>query len=368
MTGRHPVEDRLVREVLRKLHLATEADHKDDREVICGEVFDDINGILDETSQAHLGVQRECRFYEVLAPYLSRKWDAAEGLLYVCRRLWGQPYVAPVYALLLHQWLLLNREAGGGPERAKHINVMVSGAKQLFWGDIEGMRMHFRPLFVWLCDNVIFSLDRRRLDDLPPRSRRTLLSCCAGFMAYYYSPEELGGAILAFPSPDHTLTDGGHVDGEGTDFVIGEITDTLKETTTEYSLLRCLRSLTGLQGNVCLAMMGRITKLRLQAELSSLSSPSGLRFISRRVNNAAFEVFDALWPLGRGARRRVVLIFWAFVLPSVSLVFSFLAAVSSIISALGIWFIAVGGHVTRWLFGNHREPQGAPRGIRQGTH
>ncbi len=58
----------------------------------------------------------------------GQKWDAAEGLLYVCRRLWGQPYVAPVYALLLHQWLLLNREAGGAAERQKHVNVMVSGA------------------------------------------------------------------------------------------------------------------------------------------------------------------------------------------------------------------------------------------------
>lgn len=39
---------------------ATEADHKDDREVICGEVFDDINGILDETSQGNAIDQRIC--------------------------------------------------------------------------------------------------------------------------------------------------------------------------------------------------------------------------------------------------------------------------------------------------------------------
>jgi hypothetical protein len=45
-------------------------------------------------------------------------------------------------------------------------------------------------------------------------------------------------AVAAFPSPDHTLTDGGHVEGEGTDFVVGEVTDTLRATTTEASLLR----------------------------------------------------------------------------------------------------------------------------------
>lgn len=56
-----------------------------------------------------------------------QKWDSAEALLYVCRRLWGQPYVAPVYALLLHQWLLLNKDAGGQLQRQKHVNVLISG-------------------------------------------------------------------------------------------------------------------------------------------------------------------------------------------------------------------------------------------------
>lgn len=67
----------------------------------------------------------------------------------------------------------------------------ATGARLLFWGDIQGKRKHFRPLYVWLCNNVVFSLDRRRLDDLPPRSRRALLSCCAAFMAYYYSDQVL---------------------------------------------------------------------------------------------------------------------------------------------------------------------------------
>ena len=56
-----------------------------------------------------------------------QKWDTAESLLYVCRRLWGQPYVGPVYTLLLHQWLLLNKDAGGTEQRQKHVNVLVSG-------------------------------------------------------------------------------------------------------------------------------------------------------------------------------------------------------------------------------------------------
>ena len=56
-----------------------------------------------------------------------QQWDAAEALLYICRRLWGQPFVAPVYSLLLHRWLLLNKDAGGQLQRQKHVNVLVSG-------------------------------------------------------------------------------------------------------------------------------------------------------------------------------------------------------------------------------------------------
>ena len=52
---------------------------------------------------------------------------AADDLLHICRRLWGQPYVAPVYALLLHQWLLSHPMAGGTEQRQKHVNVLISG-------------------------------------------------------------------------------------------------------------------------------------------------------------------------------------------------------------------------------------------------
>lgn len=114
-------------------------------------------------------LERSCRFYEILAPYFRKvscpcmhahslqqlsfcfasaschpkihamwcilmlrsclqKWDAAEGLLYICRKLLSQPYVAPVYAMLLFQWLLANKDAGGAEQRQKHVNLLVAGA------------------------------------------------------------------------------------------------------------------------------------------------------------------------------------------------------------------------------------------------
>jgi hypothetical protein len=52
---------------------------------------------------------------------------AADTLLYFCKRLWGQPYLAPIFALLIHKWLLLRPEAGGIEQRQKHVNVLMLG-------------------------------------------------------------------------------------------------------------------------------------------------------------------------------------------------------------------------------------------------
>ena len=61
------------------------------------------------------------------APGVMQATDSAEALLHICRKLWHQPYIAPVYALLLHQWLLLKKDAGGWEQRQKHVNVLVLG-------------------------------------------------------------------------------------------------------------------------------------------------------------------------------------------------------------------------------------------------
>ena len=56
-----------------------------------------------------------------------QKWDAAEGLLHVCRKLLSQPYISPIYAMVLYQWLLANKDAGGAEQRQKHINLLTAG-------------------------------------------------------------------------------------------------------------------------------------------------------------------------------------------------------------------------------------------------
>ena len=48
------VQERLAKEVLRKLQLAAEADEKDTRDVVCSEVFADITGELNAAARGEL--------------------------------------------------------------------------------------------------------------------------------------------------------------------------------------------------------------------------------------------------------------------------------------------------------------------------
>lgn len=49
--GFRAVQQRLASEVLRKLSLAASADSKEDRDIICSEVFADITGDLNSAAQ-----------------------------------------------------------------------------------------------------------------------------------------------------------------------------------------------------------------------------------------------------------------------------------------------------------------------------
>lgn len=48
------VQERLAKEVLRKLHLATDAEEKEDRDVVCSEVFADITGELNTAARGKI--------------------------------------------------------------------------------------------------------------------------------------------------------------------------------------------------------------------------------------------------------------------------------------------------------------------------
>lgn len=157
-------------------------------------------------------------FYEILSAFYCDNWREAESVLCFCRRLWGQPYVAPVFTLLLHKWLLLHPEAGGASERLKHTNVLVegecladcrqvtnivyystaifmcplfmlAGAWHLFWGDVNSGCRHFAPLFRFMMAVLILDPGHMSLTYEPIQGQEPLLSILASFMPYYSHPK-----------------------------------------------------------------------------------------------------------------------------------------------------------------------------------
>ncbi|EFJ42189.1 hypothetical protein VOLCADRAFT_97783 [Volvox carteri f. nagariensis] len=132
-------------------------------------------------------------YYEVLAVYYASRAaaDSARALMHLCQLLWDTPWVAPIYALLLHRFLLLPRDtamassptaaataataagltaapaavAGSSGSktsygmsysdpRVKHLNVLAHGARQLLLGDVLSGLSRFQPLWAFLAFEV----------------------------------------------------------------------------------------------------------------------------------------------------------------------------------------------------------------------
>ncbi|GAB4815145.1 hypothetical protein N2152v2_002191 [Parachlorella kessleri] len=305
------IQERLAREVLRKLRLAAdEAEEKEDRDIICSEVFADITGDLNSAAK-------------------GRTWEASEALLAVCRRLWGQPFTTPIYALLLHQWLLIHKDAGGSDQRLKHLNVLVSGARQLFIGDVETSNTAFQPLYTFVAEQVVLAPDKSRLRALPSPGREAIMGLVASFLPYYGTTQELLLALSNFPAPSPSppggpggvvarqpaLTGqappaaagpGGGVPGEGADFLISRIVDTIsKEVRSEEGLVKYLRAVMALRGSPYFAAVPTATRVRLQGEIYSLTQSGGPRYAPRSVNKLAFKALDSLFPHGKRTRRLI---------------------------------------------------------------
>ena len=98
---------------------------------------------------------------------------------------------------------------------------------------------------------------------------------------------------------------GSHVPGQGTDFVLTEVTDTLRNMKSQNSLLKYLSVLLTLKRSPYLATARKVTRLRLQGELYNLTSSGFPRYLPRSVNQAAFNALDCLFPYGRRSRRLI---------------------------------------------------------------
>ena len=250
----------------------------------------------------------------MLAPYFCKTPTSSESVLHFCRQLWGQPFTAPIFALLLHQWLLVHPDAGGADQRLKHLNILLSGARQLFLGDVETGSTAFHSLFSFFSEQTVLAVPRTRLDGLPAPAREGIIAIAAAFLPNYSSPEDVARSIQYFPPPVAASPESSSSSpsgaGEGADFVIDRIVDILgREIRSEAAVLRYLTALTALRDSSCLKGIRTATRVRLQGELYALTQPGGPKYASRAVNKAAFRALDALFPLGRRTRRLINLAF-----------------------------------------------------------
>ena len=228
----------------------------------------------------------------------------------VCSQLWGQPFTAPIFALLLHQWLLVHPEAGGADQRLKHLNILLSGARQLFLGDVETGSSAFQSLFTFISEQTVLAIPRTRLDSMPGPAREGILSLIAAFLPFYLPANDLVRALRDFPPPSAPAPGTAPVPGEGADFVVDRVVDMLaREVRAEPAMLRYLRAVTAMKESPWLKNIRTSTRVRLQGELYSLTQPGGPRYASRAVNKLAFSALDALFPHGRRTRRLVNLAF-----------------------------------------------------------
>lgn len=276
------IQEKTATETMRKLNLATQADQKQDRDIVCSEIFADITGKLNEAARESTN-HAYGRWYEVLAPYFCSNIDKGEALLLTCKRLWGQPFTAPIFALLLHQWLLTHPDAGGSDERLKHINIMVSGSRQLFLGDVETSSVAFEPLFSFIENNMDIAYE-------------SLIALCAAFLPYYaQSDEDFIAALDRFHS----------IGGEDVvDFAICKIVDALsKDIRADEACMKYLHRLSSIEKYI--KILRTSTRIRLQGTIYSLTQSGGPRYASRKVNKLAFSTLDVLFPHGKRTRRAI---------------------------------------------------------------
>jgi hypothetical protein len=296
------IKERLALECIRKLHLATKAEQKQDRDIVCSEVFADITGELNASARESTGYLYT-RWYEVLAPYFLTHQSHADELLEAAKKLWGQPFTAPVVALLLHQWFIIHPEAGGIDERLKHLNILLSGAKQLFLGDVETSSMAFKPLYNFFLEQVV--LNETRMPAEGVGIQESMMGVAASFLPYYVDNQTM------FLDTMNEFKLRGQDDL--VDFCIGRIVDALaKDVRAEDACVKYLEMISSISSDILNDSLRTSTRIRLQGTIYSLTQPGGPRYASRRVNKFAFSVLDVLFPHGKRTRRIINLFFRFF--------------------------------------------------------
>eukprot|EP01024_Parvocaulis_polyphysoides_P016199 TRINITY_DN17180_c0_g3_i3.p1 TRINITY_DN17180_c0_g3~~TRINITY_DN17180_c0_g3_i3.p1 ORF type:complete len:379 (+),score=10.56 TRINITY_DN17180_c0_g3_i3:53-1189(+) len=288
------VQTRLAHEIQRKLKLAYAADTQESRDIVCSEIFTDVTGALDEGVRDVLDIQNEQWFYEFLAPFYEKFCDVSEALVFTCQKMWGQPYVPPIFCLLLYRWLFLQKNVAKKRDRQTLMNVMLQGCRHLFQGDMYSSQFRFQTLYDFLLNLLV---DGRCLEQcfmsLPSAVQVSMIQLLCAYYPYYRSWRELGELGHYFSS--FQLVD-------VQDILTDELIHMLRKMKSEHSTLKYLQFLDLSRDLPFVKQMRTVAKIRLQNELYSLARGRAPRHPPISIQRKAERVLNALFPMGQRMR------------------------------------------------------------------
>eukprot|EP01025_Chloroclados_australasicus_P043669 TRINITY_DN4685_c0_g3_i1.p1 TRINITY_DN4685_c0_g3~~TRINITY_DN4685_c0_g3_i1.p1 ORF type:complete len:400 (+),score=26.59 TRINITY_DN4685_c0_g3_i1:100-1200(+) len=299
------VQTRLAHEIQRKLKLAYNAETQESRDIVCSEIFTDVTGIVDENIRKLLLQSRSERwFYEFLAPFYEKYNDVSEALVFTCQKMWGQPYVPPIFCLLLHRWLFLQRSVAIKRDRHTLLNVMLQGCRHLLQADMYSSQFRFQTLYNFMLNLLVdTTLVEQCFMSLPHAVQVSMIQLLCAYYPYYRSWRELG-------EMGHYISSIQLVDVQ--DMLINELIHMLQKMKSEHSTLKYLQFLELSKDQQFVRQMKTVAKLRLQNELYSLARGGSPRHPPKSVQLKAEKVLNSLFPMGKRTRWIVSGVFGLF--------------------------------------------------------
>ncbi|KAG9129625.1 hypothetical protein Leryth_014472 [Lithospermum erythrorhizon] len=257
------------------------------------ELFADIALEVDDRAKAEVTT---C-FYDVLADHLVTNPENGKRILDLIVQLWSQSFVSNIFSLLFHKWLF-EFQLDHTEVLLRYSSVLVQGATNVFWIDIQTNARHFQSVFRYFFDEV--ALVPERLKEIPQQAQRDLFLLLSRFLPLYNQVDKLEYLLKQFPEfPNPFLI------GSPADIFVTEITDQLQKLKVEPVLLHYLSQLRILQS----LELRMATRTRLKTCLYSFTSPGGPMYPTRAVRHAAWDALNLLFPVGRYPRHAISLFF-----------------------------------------------------------
>lgn len=231
--------------------------------------------------------------YELLASHYAAHPQDATDLEATCVRLWSNPHLPPLYAMLFYAMLFRPGASLGGVS-LKRRNICLDGVLTNFWADLNSGGSAARPIYEHL-RGFLLRVRRSGEDPQPLHELYVLLS---RFVFLYDGTSSLGELVSPAALLECGLGEGFAT--SGLDAFVLALSSQMRSIKSEEVLLRYLQHCAALRLRVHLMCSPAQNKLR--ATLQLLSQSGAPLYATAPVRRQAAELIDVLWPHGKIAR------------------------------------------------------------------